>query len=166
MNQSTSLFSLSKISISDLFVLRGKKYENQAEKTKVIRKLPNPEDAVGVDFEKKMEKSKISLGLNSNSYFLNNSSLCSDDAASSNKNKKFLYIGSTTESENTDSNQVNISDHRYDIKCISMHEKDASYLISEVRPEKGQFATRTKVRTKGIWDSIQENIKNIISSDE
>lgn len=144
--------------------MRGKKYDNQADKTKLIRALSNS-DVICGNFEKKVEKSKISLGLNSNSYVLNDFH-CSNDAAFSNKNKKFPSTGITMESENINLYQVNVSGRRYDINGSSIWEKDSDDLISEMWLDRSQLSTRKKTHTKGIWDSIQENIKNIISSSE
>ncbi|KAJ1609298.1 hypothetical protein OJ253_1589 [Cryptosporidium canis] len=163
MNEDTSLFALSKISINDLFILREKKY-NKPNNTKYIRGLPIYEDDMYRRFEESVENEKINLGINSRNYIMSNYSSYIKPAYSKN-NRKFQFTEIATENRSIKSNGVSISEQKYGERDKLILGNNIIHSICGIKLDNSPSVIRKRLHTKGIWDSIQENI-NIISSGE
>ncbi|KAJ1614000.1 hypothetical protein OIY81_728 [Cryptosporidium canis] len=163
MNEDTSLFSLSKISINDLFILREKKY-NKPNNTKYIRGLPIYEDDMYRRFEKSVENEKINLGINSRNDNISNYSPYLKPACSKN-NRKFRSTEIATENKSIQSNGISISEQKYGERDKMVVGSNIIHSICGIKLDNSPSVIRKRLHTKGIWDSIQENI-NIISSGE
>ncbi|EAK88765.1 hypothetical protein [Cryptosporidium parvum Iowa II] len=168
MSDHSSLFSLSKISISDLLMLKEKKCENKIENAKFITKPSNLEDIFTEDFKQKMERNKICLSVNAQGDVLTHFPLFLNEPFTSNENNKSLSARIDTKKENLHLNQTNnsaISKKRSKINEI-IETNIGDHLIYEMKINKNRFARKELTSTKLIWNSIQENIKSIISSTE
>ncbi|KAH8581853.1 uncharacterized protein ELE39_001983 [Cryptosporidium sp. chipmunk genotype I] len=167
MNNRSSLFSLSKLSISELLIFREKKCENQIKNAKYIAKLSNPEDIFTEDFKQKMKRNQICLGAKTHSDNPTHFPVYLNEPFISNENKKSSFATVATKKENHHLNQINnstFSGQRFKINTI-FEKKDTDHLIFEMN-HKSRFTRKKLTDTKVIWNSIQENIKNIVSSSE
>ncbi|OII71803.1 uncharacterized protein cubi_00610 [Cryptosporidium ubiquitum] len=171
MIEDSSLFSLSKISINDLLVLREKRHENRIENAKLVGKPSNSEENFIEGLKKRIETNRICLGVNIiHDSILNNSFVLSNKQLSSNKNKRSLYTGAIVSKENIHLNQMNssiISEQRTKINNVITEGNNTHILTHDLKIRKNRFVTKKNLTgTKIIWDSIQENIKSIVSPNE
>ncbi|KAK9173983.1 hypothetical protein CmeUKMEL1_16785 [Cryptosporidium meleagridis] len=169
MSVHSPLFSLSKISISDLLMLKEKKCENKIENSKFITNSSNLQSIFTNDFNQKMERNKIYLSVNAQGDASTNFPLFLNKSFTYNENNKSLSATINTKKENHDLNQMNnsaISKHRSKINNELIETNVGDRLIYETKINKNQFARKKLTSTKLIWNSIQENIKSIISSTE
>lgn len=169
MTEHFSLFSLSKISINDLLLLSEKKHENRIKNTKFFREKSNSEDIFNEDLKKKIEKNKICLGLGADGNILSNSPVFCNKL-SSNENRRSLYTKVATSNENININQIKnsiVSEQKLKMNDSIIGTNNLHDLTCEMKTRDNRFITRKNLTdTKVIWDSIQENIKNIVSSNE